>query len=128
VSDFNPKARPPQTEAWKRMVRLDQSAEEDEIADAIDALKRPDALVIMQLIAHDAGLAWMVEPKSRPRVPHRLGRCGYVSCEAEQNRGRWVINGRRHVIYARQELGPNAQRAAANALVRELEAVGKTKS
>ena len=38
VSDFDPKARPPQTEAWKRMVRHDQPVEEDELADAIDAL------------------------------------------------------------------------------------------
>ena len=77
VSDFNPKAPPPQTDAWKRMVRHDQPVEEDELADAIDALGRPAALIIADLIAHDVKLSWMIEPKTLRSVPYRLGRCGY---------------------------------------------------
>lgn len=121
ISSFDPKARPPQTDAWKRMVSHDQPIEEDELADAIDAMGRPDALVITELLAHSANLAWMVEPKTVRSVPHRLSRCQYVSCEAERNRGRWLINGRRHTIYVRRELAPNAQREAAVKLVRKLE-------
>jgi hypothetical protein len=122
VSDFNPKARPPQTDAWKRMVRHDQPVEESELADTIDALGRPDALIVAELVAHDVKLAWMDEPKSRRSVPHRLGRCGYVSCEAEQNRGQWRINNRRHTVYVKRELAPDAQHQAAIVLVASLEA------
>ena len=121
ISDFNPKAPPPETPAFRRMVRAEQPVEEDELADAIDALGQPAALVIAQLVAYDVNLEWMVAPKTRRSVPHRLGRCGYVSCDAEQNRGRWVINKRRHTIYVKRELSPAAQRAAAVALVRKLE-------
>jgi hypothetical protein len=128
VSDFSPKARPPQTPAWARMVRHDQPVEEDELADTIDALKRPDALIIAELVAHDVDLAWMIEPKTRRSIPHRLSRCGYVSCEAEQNRGRWLINGRRHTIYTKRELDPDAQRKAAIELVRKLETTKETRA
>ena len=83
LSDFNPKARPPQTDAWTRMVRHDQPVEEDELADAIDALGNPDALIIAQLVANDVNLEWMIAPKTLRSVPHRLARCGYVSCDAE---------------------------------------------
>ena len=41
--------------------------------------------------------------------------------EPNRNRGRWLINGRRHVIYVQRKLDPDAQRAAAIALVRKLE-------
>jgi hypothetical protein len=121
ISDFNPKAPPPETAAFKRMVRAEQPVEEDDLADAIDALKRPDALTIAELVTSNIGLEWMITPKTRRSVPHRLGRCGYVSCEAEQNQGRWMIKGKRHTVYVRRELGPSAQRIAAIELVCRLD-------
>jgi Family of unknown function (DUF5906) len=123
ISDFNPKAPPPETPAFRRMIRAEQPVEEDELADTIDALERPDALTIAELVTRNVDLEWMIAPKTRRSVPHRLGRCGYVSCESEQNQGRWLIKGRRHTVYVKRGLSQGAQHAAAVALVRKLEAV-----
>ena len=128
VSDFDPKAPPPETEAHRDIVESYHVAESDELADALDALKRPDAVTTAQLVLQDINLAWMIDHRYGRRVPYRMEENDYTACRAKQNNGRWIINGKRHVIYVRVELSPEQRRAAAAALVAGLEAKKETKS
>jgi hypothetical protein len=121
VSDFDPKAPPPETEAHRDIVESYQSAESDELADALDALGRPDAVTTTQLVLKDNNLAWMIDRRFARRVPYRMEESGYPTCRAKRNNGRWIINGKRHVIYTKAELAPDQRRVAAEALVRQLE-------
>src|SRR5262249_14461016 len=41
ISDFNPKAPPPKTQAWWDIVSVNQAPEDAELADVIDAMKGP---------------------------------------------------------------------------------------
>ena len=128
VSDFDPKAPPPETEAHRDIVESYQSAELDELADALDALKRPDAVTTAQLVLQDINLVWMIDHRYGRRVAYRMEENDYTACRAKQNNGRWIINGKRHVIYVRVELSPEQRRSAAAALVAGLEAKKATKS
>jgi hypothetical protein len=128
ISDFDPKAPPPETEAHQDIVDSYRAAESDELADALDALERPAAVITTQLVAHDVRLAWMIDHKNGRRVPYRMEANGYAACRAEKNNGRWIINGKRHVVYVKAELNPTQRRVAAAALLGKLETKKEPKS
>jgi hypothetical protein len=64
--------------------------------------------------------AWLADRRNRRAIPHRLASCGYLSCLSGTKDGRWIINGRRQVIYGRHDLTV-AQRSAAAAALAERE-------
>jgi hypothetical protein len=110
ISDFNPKAPPPKTQAFWDIVNVGQAPEDAELADVIDAMKppeRPDALTPKMIIAAAKGTAaeWLIDRKSRRALPHRLGRCGYI-CVRNPNAkdGYWVVDKERQPIYAKSTL------------------------
>jgi hypothetical protein len=116
-SGFDAKASPPQTAAFKEMVSFDRGIEYGELADAIDALGRPEALTLAELAAKAPGVEWLTDRKQSRAVPHRLQRCGYIrtpnmECEDQQ----WVIKGKRQMIYTRADLPPDQRVAAAKRL------------
>jgi hypothetical protein len=92
ISDFNPKAAPPKTEAFWAIVDANRSPEDSELADAIDRLGRetrgpngqpeiirPKVVTIdkIAMVADgDFGL-WIRDPKNRRAIPHRMEECGY---------------------------------------------------
>jgi hypothetical protein len=99
LSKFNPKSPPPKTEAWHAIVNASHAPEAAELADAIDKLGKPAALIIGDLISKAPELDWLYEPKSRRIVGHRLEDCGYVRVNnPDNNQGVWTVQEKRCVI------------------------------
>jgi hypothetical protein len=118
LSEFNPKAPPPKTEAWHAIVNTSHAPEGAELADVIDKLGNPAALILDDLISAAPALDWLYEPKSRRIVGHRLEDCGYIRVDnPDSKQGLWVVRGKRCVIYARKDLSASDRLKAARALV-----------
>jgi len=134
LANFNPKLAPPKTEAFWEMVNIDRGPEHAVLADAIDQIaeerdhkrdadgniKPPDALTLAELAVKAPGIEWLTDQRKNRAIRHRLKRCGYTIVSnpgAIRSGGYWVINGKRQAIYARVELTPAQQLAAAHALV-----------
>ena len=96
-----------------------------ELADVIDALGNPDAMTLGQLTdrAAEIGAAaaeWLMEPKNRRSIPHRMERCGYVPVRnPDADDGRWKRQDKRLVIYAKARLSLRDQITAARRLGRQ---------
>src|SRR5262249_46460209 len=84
LSNFDPKAEPPKTDAFWYMVEANRGVAYGELADAIDALKNPPVLTINELMAIAPGLEWLSDPSKRKLTAHRLTDCQYI---AVRNRG-----------------------------------------
>lgn len=127
LSDFDPKAPPPRTEAFYQVVSANQAEGDSELADAIDHLgdPRPAALTIDMLIgaAEALGLEGLkegiTERKNRRALPHRLDRAGYLVVKnPDAADGQWKIRGRRQNVYARRELSERDRHAAVQRVIR----------
>jgi hypothetical protein len=130
-SGFDAKATPPRTTAFWETAQIDRGTpEETELADAIDRLRKnaqgmpdptgrlPDALVIAELAALAPGADWLTDRKMSRAVPHRLRRCGYVRTpnpDTQRKDGTWIIDGKRTMIYTRDDLDPRERLNAARA-------------
>jgi hypothetical protein len=117
---FDPKAPPARTQAFLEMVSAMRSDEESEMADVIDSIadarnhgKRPETLIIADLIGrasaltprYEAFLTFMRERKNARLIILRLEQCGYRRlANPSEHAGRWVINGQRTGVYVRQDL------------------------
>jgi hypothetical protein len=125
MSNFDPKAEPPKTDAFWTMVSMDRAGEHGEIADAIDQLKdkngqRPEALTLDQLSVVAPALESLRDRFKRTRIRRRLEDNGYVvvvNPDAKKSDGLWAIKGRRQTIYARIELDTKQRLTAAKDLV-----------
>ena len=110
LSEFNPKAPPPKTEAFWHIVNAARSHEETELADVLDEMDNPRAITLSMLIQraklnfHDLA-DWLADRKNRRQIPHKLERAGYepIRNDAAQD-GLWKIDRRRTVVYARRNL------------------------
>jgi Family of unknown function (DUF5906) len=127
ISDFNPKAPPPKTPAFWRIVNANRTTEEGEMADCIDGLGNPAVVTIKTILkaAFDLKLSakfreWLNDNKSRKAVNHRLEDCGYqVVVNPAAESGMWNINARRQMVYARSELSSEEQLEAAKKMQRD---------
>jgi hypothetical protein len=107
LSTFNAKAPPPKTAAFWEIVDANRAPEDAEIADTIDLLGNPPATTIDRIatMAEAELQCWIRDRKNRRQIPHRMEECGYVRVRNEAAKdGLWVINGKRQVIYARNNL------------------------
>jgi Primase C terminal 2 (PriCT-2)/Family of unknown function (DUF5906)/Bifunctional DNA primase/polymerase, N-terminal len=90
ISDFDPKAPPPKTDAFWAIVDANCSPEESELRDALEALaernsageiiKTRDAVTISEVkdcASYDFAM-WLEERKNRRAIPHRFEQCGYT--------------------------------------------------
>jgi hypothetical protein len=106
LSDFNPKAPPPKTEAWWAIVNSSRSPEDAELADALDKLGNPPVVTLNEIKLADLNLSeFLGDRKNSRQIPHRLEACGYVPLRnpaAED--GLWKVEGRRQAIYAKANL------------------------
>ena len=122
LSDFDPKAPPPKTPAFWRVVDAGRAPEDAELEDALDALQNPPALTVGMLCvyASDSFREWLQDRRNSRQFPHRLESAGYVAVRnnAAQS-GLWVVGGKRQVIYARRELPICDRLSAASALCKE---------
>lgn len=123
ISGFDPKAPPPKTPAFWDIVNASSAPEDAELADTIEKLGNPDALIIRQLVekAPTAFALWLVDRKNRRVIPHRLERCGYVSVRNPDAKsdGQWKLKAGRQTIYAKANLSPAEAIEAARKLVAE---------
>ena len=107
LSGFDPKAPPPKTAAFWDVVDANRAPEDAELADALDKLGRPNATTLAE-IAREAVLGfaeWLRDRKNGRQIPHRLETAGYVAVRNPGAKdGLWRVDGRRQVIYVRQEL------------------------
>jgi len=119
ISSFNPKAPPPKTPAFWDIVNANNSPEDAELADVLDALGNPDAVTPKQLIAAATGATaeWLMAHKSRRSIPHRLERCKYSHVPNKDAKdGYWLINGPRQPVYAKSTLSEHERYTAATTL------------
>ena len=124
LSGFKAKAPPPKTAAFWDIVAAGVAPEDGEMADALDALGRPDVVTIKQIIAvvqpisgPDGFKEWLLNRRNSRQIPYRLSENGYVSVRNEATKdGRWKVSGNNVVIYARRELSVRDQIAAARRL------------
>jgi hypothetical protein len=100
------------------MVEADRSDEYGELADTIDALGRPEALTLRQLIEKSPSLEWLLDRKRRGHIKHRLEDCGYIAVRNRADDGLWVVDKKRQVIYARRNLNLVQRERAARSLCR----------
>ncbi len=113
LSSFDSKASPPKTPAFWEIVDANRAPEDAELADAIDAIGRPEALTLDSL-----STSWIFNTKNRRVIPHRLERCGYAPVRNEAAAdGLWKVRQRRMAIYAKTELPQRERLRAAHALL-----------
>ena len=97
------------------------------MADAIDALGKPDAVTTQQLLRKSSvGFGdWLRDRKNRRKIGYRFEGCGYVAVRNPDDArdGQWKIKdssndktGRRQTVYAKRELSLRDQIAAAERL------------
>jgi hypothetical protein len=117
LSNFDPKAPPLKTPAFWRTVVVERGEEYSELADAIDALGKPNALTIKQLMEKAPSLESLHDHNKRRRINHRLEECHYIPIRnPTADDGLWAINKKRGVIYALDNLSLEQQEAAARTL------------
>jgi hypothetical protein len=132
LSDFNPKAPPPKTDAFWMLAHSARTPEDALLADALEELGNPDAVTIPQIKVHlnknrtraeellGWDLAeWFGNPKNGRQIPHRMEAAGYLRVDSRAKDGVWKVNKKRTTVYSRKELSPNERFQAADALTRE---------
>jgi hypothetical protein len=119
ISAFDAKAPPPQTPAFWAIADAGCAPEDAELADALDALGRPAAVILDQIgeVAEDGFKIWLGDRKNSRQIPYRMEACGYVQVRRMGGDGRWVMAGKRRVVYALSTLSAQAQQEAAKTLV-----------
>jgi hypothetical protein len=126
VSDFDPKAAPPKTEAFFDIVDANRSPENAGLSDALErvemvseGIRLPDAVTIDMIAAvadADTG-TWLRDQKNRRKIPYHLESCGYVPVRNESAKdGLWKIHNKRQAVYGRNDLSPSERMKAARVL------------
>ncbi|MCG2644292.1 MULTISPECIES: primase-helicase family protein [Bradyrhizobium] len=124
LAGFDPKAPPPQTDAFFEIVNSSRSPEDAELADALDRIAGmsvvnhwPDAVTLEDVAqaTNQASFAeYLRERRNSRRIPHRFEACGYSQIRnPDAEDGLWRVNGRRQVIYGRRQLSFSERLAAA---------------
>ena len=126
LSNFDPKAPPPNTPAFWAIVDANRSPEDADLADVLDQIGKtkaqtPVAAVTLQmLVAHAGGgdfQAWLQDRKNRRVIPHRLETAEYIPVRNPAARdGLWKVNTKRQAVYAHSRLSIADQLKAASAL------------
>jgi len=133
LTNFNPKAPPPKTQAWHDIVDANTTSEDSELADALDNLGTdnpndkdqkiwPDVVTVEmiknQTKSHitDRFLYWLEDRRNGRTISHRFDSCDYEIIRATSNKGRWIINGARQAVYAKKTLSKHEQYTKAEEL------------
>ena len=124
LAGFNAKAPPRTTATFHAIVDANRAPEDAELADTLDQIAkggRPVMAVTIPMLAAAATgefQSWLLDRKNRRIIPYRLESAGYVQVrnDAAQD-GLWKINGKRQVIYARNDLSAADHLKAARQIV-----------
>jgi Family of unknown function (DUF5906) len=109
LSDFDPKAPPPKTDAFWAIADANHPPEEAELTDALDLLANPDAVTLEMIRDKAIGEFedWLRDRKNRRAIPYRMEACGYMPVRNPAAKdGYWCVNGIRSPIYAKATLPP----------------------
>jgi hypothetical protein len=91
-----------------------------ELVDVLDTLGKPDAVTLSQMIERATGTDaadWLMDRRNRRAIPHRMERCGYVQVRnPDADDGRWKLQDKRQVVYAKADLSLREQIAAVRRL------------
>jgi hypothetical protein len=121
LTAFDAKRPPTHTSAWQDIVDAGRASEDADLADALDRLGNPSAVTLQMLAAPptEKGFSeWLMDPKSRKAIPHRLKAVGYTPLRNPWTKdGFWVVSGRRQNIYAATSLSARERLTAAQDLV-----------
>jgi hypothetical protein len=111
LRDFDPKAQPPKTPAFWNIVNAGESSDAGEMRDVVEsfgnlmAFTLEDFIKMADRLYLDDLANELRERKNRAKIPHIMLRVGYISVRNPDTKdGLWVVNGRRVVIYCRQEI------------------------
>jgi hypothetical protein len=124
LSSFDAKAPPPKTPAFWDVVGASSAPEDAELGDVLEALGKPKAITIAKLIEKAAAMGsdtaeWLMDRRQRRSTPHRMERCGYTQVRnPNSDDGRWTLNGKNMIVYAKTELSSHERFTA----VKELQA------
>jgi hypothetical protein len=122
ISSFRAKMPPPKTQAFWDIVASNSAPEDAELTDAIEKLGNPDALTLnaIALVSEQPFAEWLRDRKNFRSVPHKMEECGYKPVRnAAAKSGRWKVDGKDAVIYARKELSIREAITAAEKRARE---------
>jgi hypothetical protein len=115
---------PRTTVAFHAIVNANRAPEDAELADALDEIANGGrwvpAVTIPMLVAAARGdfEIWLQDRKNRRVIPYRLEGAGYVQVGNDAAKdGLWKINGKRQVIYARNDLSAAERLKAARQIV-----------
>ena len=129
ISTFDPKATPPQTEAFWDIVNANRSPQDAELADVLDKMGNPKATTIARVAEHaDVKFAgFLRDPANRKSIPYRFTQCGYVAVKNPSRNPKkadaslWKVDKRRQVVFALSDMNISDQIAAARELASEPE-------
>jgi hypothetical protein len=116
LSDFDPKAPPPQTDAFLNIVNASITPEDADMADALDKLQRPEVVTIHQIrqVSDASFTEWLNERRNARLASHRLETCSYQRLNNRDAKdGLWKIAGKRQAIFMRADLSFNEAMSAA---------------
>jgi hypothetical protein len=119
ISNFNPKAPPPQTEAFWEMVNSSRPPEAAEMADRLEALGNPAVVTLDELRvgAPEDFKAWLCDRKNNRAILHRLEDCGYEAVRnPDAKDGLWRISDKRQAVYGKRDLSWQEKLKAARGL------------
>jgi len=121
LSDFNPKAPPPKTDAFWAMVDTGRSPEEGGLRDLLESMKEPDAVTISTLrgkLDPNSELSELFhDRKLRTQIPHRMADVGYIPVRNPYAKdGHWKVGDKRVAVYAKATLSKHDRIAAAGRL------------
>ena len=121
LSGFDPKAPPPHTPAFYEIASASRASEDDEMADALDALGWPLAVTVADIkLPHppSSGSGWMTGRTARPSPTAWRPTATPSSATRDQKEGRWKVGGKNTAIYASDKLTDRERRDAAERLAR----------
>jgi phage/plasmid primase-like uncharacterized protein len=108
LSNFDAKAPPRQTPAFRDIADANRAPEDSELADVLDSLGRPAAIRLEQIasLAPKDLAEWLRDRKNRRKIPHRMESAGYVATRnpGDKHDGQWKIGNKRHTVYVQSQL------------------------
>ena len=123
LSDFDAKAPPPVTEAFRAIVAANMAPEDAEMADTLDRLGSPSAVTLLQIREKATSFEferWLADRKNQRVIPFRFEQCGYARVHNPTAKsGLWVVKNIRQAIYARADLSLREQLMAAQKLAQD---------
>jgi hypothetical protein len=122
LSDFDPKANPPKTDAWREIVASNLAPEDAEWSDVLERLGKPPVVTVAQMrtCANTLSMTQLIDWMNKNRrggIDHRFENSGYVRiCSETSKDGRFKIGRKNEVVYGRKELSRRDHFAAIAAL------------